>query len=128
MKFDKNKVYTAVNADELKVGSKVIVADSLVELKAKIEEGTEPVTLRGIESEDYLYRFLTICPRNAFAYLVEEPEVLKWTDLKIGDVIRQGWRTRMVTGIDNDASDIHIVIGDLSLDDYDLEKWEKVEK
>ena len=128
MKFDKNKVYTAVNADELKVGSKVIVADSLVELKAKIEEGTEPVTLRGIESEDYLYRFLTICPRNAFAYLVEEPEVLKWTDLKIGDVIRQGWRTRMVTGIDNDASDIHIAIGDLSLDDYDLEKWEKVEK
>lgn len=128
MEFDVARVYTAVNADELKVGSKVIVADNLADLKAKVEQDTKPATLQGIEPDDRLYRFLTIYPRNALAYLVSEPEVLKWTDLKIGDVIRCGWRTRMVTGIDNDASDIHIVIGDLSLDDYDLEKWEKVQK
>ena len=29
MEFDKSKVYTALNADELEVGSMVIVADSL---------------------------------------------------------------------------------------------------
>lgn len=33
MDFDKSKVYTALNADELKLGSKVIVADDLKTLK-----------------------------------------------------------------------------------------------
>lgn len=33
MKFDKNKVFTALNADELPIGSKVIVADNLASLK-----------------------------------------------------------------------------------------------
>ena len=37
MEFDKNKVYTALNADELKVGSKVIVANYLESLKAQVE-------------------------------------------------------------------------------------------
>jgi len=33
MEFDKSKVYTTLNADELKIGSKVIVADDLGTLK-----------------------------------------------------------------------------------------------
>ena len=37
MEFDKSRVYTIVNADELKVGSKVIVADSLGLLKRLVE-------------------------------------------------------------------------------------------
>lgn len=37
MKFDKSKLYTAVNADELKVGSKVFVADNLEELRTEVE-------------------------------------------------------------------------------------------
>ena len=39
MKFDKSKVYTSVNADELQKGDIVIVADNLHRL---IEKVTEP--------------------------------------------------------------------------------------
>lgn len=39
MEFDKNKVYTALNADEVKVGSEVIVANSPASLKL-IKDGT----------------------------------------------------------------------------------------
>ena len=127
MEFDVSKVYTAVNADELKVGSKVIVADNLADLKAKVEKGTEPATLLGIEPDDRLYRFLTIYPRNALAYLVSEPEVLKWTDLKVGDVIRKDSLTAMITSIDSD-SDMHIYAGDYWYTDDELREWEKVEK
>lgn len=128
MEFDISRVYTAVNADELKVGSEVIVADNLAELKAKVEKGTEPATLLGIEPDDRLYRFLTIYPRNALAYLVSEPEVLKWTDLKVGDVIHKNGRnlTVMVTGIDSYA-DIHIYAGDYWFTDEELKEWRKVE-
>ena len=130
MDFDVSRVYTAVNADELKVGSKVIVADNLADLKDKVEKGTEPATLLGIEPDDRLYRFLTIYPRNALAYLVSEPEVLKWTDLKVGDVIRKGKGrnlTAMVTSIDAYA-DIHIYAGDYWYTDEELREWEKVEQ
>ena len=37
MKFDKTKVYTAVNADELKKGDKVIVANNLADLRWLVE-------------------------------------------------------------------------------------------
>lgn len=36
MEFDKSRVYTAVNADELKIGSKCIFADTLGALSAKV--------------------------------------------------------------------------------------------
>ena len=32
MEFDKSRVYTALNADELKVGCKVIIADDIASL------------------------------------------------------------------------------------------------
>ena len=37
MEFDKSKIYTAANADELKIGSKVVVADTLEDLKQCVE-------------------------------------------------------------------------------------------
>lgn len=40
MDFDKSKVYTTLNADELKVGSKVIVAYTLGALKRIISNVT----------------------------------------------------------------------------------------
>lgn len=36
MEFDKSKVYTALNADELKVGSKIIFADDLSSLQSRV--------------------------------------------------------------------------------------------
>lgn len=55
-----------------------------------------------------------------------KPVVLQWTDLKIGDVIRRGWHTRMVTGIDAFNTTDHIHTGDMWIDDEELESWEKV--
>ena len=37
MKFDKNRVFTPVNANELKIGSKVFVADSMYSLMLDVE-------------------------------------------------------------------------------------------
>ena len=133
MEFDKARVYTAVNAEELKVGSIVICEDSLRDLKKSVVNDDTPGILEIIEDESYEYRFQVkrngdAC-HHALVYLVEEPKEpkLKWTDLKIGDVIRKGHCERMVIGIDA-FEDIrcHISIGTW-LDDNDLEDWEKVE-
>ena len=37
MEFDKSRCYSALNADELRAGDKVIVADNLLELKNRVE-------------------------------------------------------------------------------------------
>lgn len=62
----------------------------------------------------------------------EEPseKKLKWTDLKVGDVIRRKREIRMVTGIStvSDSSEMHIFNGTNWLTDEVLEEWEKVEE
>lgn len=130
MEFDKSRVYTAANADELKEGSKVCVADNLSELKSRLYRG-KTATLSKIQSEDCLYRFCVENCNFALAYLIEPPEekVLKWTDLKVGDIIRtkDGSQTAMVIRINLDDKDSHINIG-FWVRDTDLENyWEKKE-
>ena len=56
MEFDKSRVYTALNADELKVGSKVIVADSLQGLKDRVNKSAS--------DEDYISRIGSILPET----------------------------------------------------------------
>ena len=125
MEFDKSKVYTVVNADELKIGSKVIVADSLGELKNLVEIGDT----RNIHTVIKIYdcyeqnRFAVgnnYC-KYALAYLVSEPREkrLAWTDLKIGDIIRQkgGTISRMVTAIDYEKEGHIYAVRWLSNDD-----------
>ena len=126
MKFDESKVYTALNADELKIGSKVIVANNLKDLKDYIVRDCTASTLRNIRPEDETYRFSTDSSAYALAYLIEAPAKLKWTDLKVGDIIRRGYGTRMVVGIDADSSDMHIYSGTAWLDDEELEEWEVI--
>lgn len=129
MEFDISRVYTAVNAEKVPVGSKVFLADTLADLKAKDGQGTEPVILQGIEPDDRLYRFMSVYPRNALAYLVEEPAKLKWTDLKVGDIIQNGKLTSMVTSIEPEPEldELHIYAGDVWYSDEELKCWEKVE-
>lgn len=141
MYFDINRVYTAVNAEELKIGSKVIVANYLESLRNQVEANSYPVYIKE------LTHIMGTSSTNRFkaddnqtynlAYLVSEPEdkKLKWTDLKIGDVIRNeaGTHTMMVTGIDSREEkghkpNAHILISDTWLDDDDLAYWEKVEE
>lgn len=131
MEFDKSRVFTAVNADELKVGSKAIVADNLTELKVSILTHRLPKVIESIESEHSSARFL--CDDGfhySLAYLVEEPEEkgLKVADLKIGDIVRHksGNLEYLVTGIDHNENEVFFC--DAWSDDEELGNWEKVEK
>lgn len=75
MKFDKTRVYTALNADEVKVGSKGYFADNISDLKRKVDEGDEPLTLVKICGEKAAVRFTTLSASvYLLFYLVEEPK------------------------------------------------------
>ena len=74
MEFDKSRVYTAVNADELKIGSKCIFADSLGELRSYVECDCTEGVLKGIEDEHEEERFKS--EQDSLwhlAYLIEPP-------------------------------------------------------
>lgn len=140
MEFDKSKVYTSVNADELKEGSIVVAANDLSTLRDKvyIEQYNELFKIWGTSITNRFEVFpinKEKTERYNLCYLISEPEEkkLKWTDLKIGDIIRCKTETRMVTGIDTsnepdeDGDVCHICAGDWWSTDKDLEEWEKVE-
>lgn len=56
MEYDKSRVYTALNADELKIGSKVCVAKNMHALKDLVLTGSFS-TLTKVLSEDFQDRF-----------------------------------------------------------------------
>ena len=132
MEFQKERCFTALNADELKVGSKVIVADTLDDLKSRVRESDTSNwsgRLLSVFPEDCQYRFqFEDENKYALAYLVEEPEEkkLKWTDMKVGDVIKEGSATVMVTIVDSSDYDCHIFAGCEWYSDKMLKKLEKV--
>ena len=75
MEFDKTRVYSAYNADEVKVGSKGYFADSISDLKKKVDEGSELLTLTKIYGEESATRVsITSISSYILFYLVEEPE------------------------------------------------------
>ena len=79
MKFDVNKVYTAVNASELKIGDKVYVADRLADLKRIVEMDQVEYVIKigAIQKENEVNRFIVKDDYSddmidyALAYLVE---------------------------------------------------------
>lgn len=138
MEFDKSKVYTALNADELKVGSKVIIANTLEDLKNKVKMGGYEIKLVCIRPEDTMCRFEIECSKGllqfALAYLVKESEEkkLKCADLKIGDIITNGNIDCMVVTIDKSSHSVYNICvigikGEKWLSDDELKTWEKVE-
>lgn len=79
MKFDKTRVYSPCNADEVKVGSKGFFADNISELKKKVNEGHELLTLVKIYGEKSATRFsISTISSYILFYLVEEPEEKKY--------------------------------------------------
>ena len=143
MEFDVSRVYTAVNADELKIGNRIIVADNLMYLKSFVEDNRKANTLMDILNDSTLYRFQVIGDNThyandyALAYLVSEPEEkkLRWTDLEVGDVIHKGSFKSMVIAINkHHDTGFHVLTCDSYLSklnwlgDDDLKEWEKVEK
>lgn len=132
MEFDKSRVYTALNADELKIDSKVIVADTLSELKRYVEYDCDCTVIKIILPDYCSARFC--CDDNKYynlAYLISESKEkkLKWTDLKIGDVVTKDDTISMVVEIDKAGKyNSHIRTGDSWIADSELEEWEKIEE
>ena len=78
MEFCKSRVYTALDADDLKVGSKCIFANNLDSLRCKVIEGTDIRPIVQILNDSYERRFKTdVMGEYPFAYLVSEPK-LTW--------------------------------------------------
>ena len=84
MEFDKSSVYTAVNADELPIGSKCVFADDLRELRRLVSIEDTSQVLIAIKGESYKYRFEQAkadCMGDtlfALAYLIEQPAEPKY--------------------------------------------------
>ena len=122
MEFDKSKVYTALNADELEVGSKVIVSDSLQGLKDRFSkfasDEDHAILIGSILPETEMHRFKT-AKGNVYplAYLISPPEKPKYkpfsdTDTAFKIIAAHGARVRdnfypyvPITGIKRDKDD-----------------------
>lgn len=81
MTFDKSRVYTALNADELKIGSKCIFANCLADLMDAVENDKKNQVGRFTKAFgcDYISRFCDNYGGNfVLAYLVESPDEPKY--------------------------------------------------
>lgn len=100
MEFDKSRVYTALNADELKVGDKVYVADSLSDLKRLVEMNMSDCErkLKAIRKEYENFRFFVKTPNLKvgynLAYLVERAKEKKWRPYKDTDEMIADYKKR----------------------------------
>ena len=83
MDFDKSKVYTAVNADELPIGSKCIFSDTMDDLKIKFLNVEDYIdTLEFVCNDDEAERFLCKNTTYLLAYLIEPPAEPKYKPFK----------------------------------------------
>lgn len=131
MEFDIKRVYTAVNADKLKIGSICIFADTIETLKALVKYDDDKYSvLRAVLDECQECRFKSENDIDfMLAYFISEPEEkkLKCTDLRIGDLISNDEQVFMVTGIDATGDqDYHIFAGNIWISDTELKEWKKV--
>ena len=79
MKFDKSRVYTAVNADELQIVSKCIFADTVKGLRRKVEEDTYRVeTFYRLHNNSGDDLFVGNDCAYCYAYLIEPPDEPKY--------------------------------------------------
>jgi len=133
MEFDKTKVFTALNADEVQVGSKVIVANDLQKLKDNVNNNNNLGTISKIKNEGEGDRFsVRFLEGHEFSYnlcfLVSPPEKKK-VEYKIGDVLKKDTEIAMVTGRHISTNGILIfLVGSSWYNTKELESWEKVEQ
>ena len=105
MEFDKSRVYTALNADELKVGSTVFVADALAYLKEVVnaERSDRRVKVDRIASECCDSRFHVNGNTWSLAYLISPPKEPKYkpfsdTETAYKTISAHGGWIKTVTG------------------------------
>ena len=96
MEFKKENIYTALNAGELKVGDKVYLGDSIVELRYKFENyDYSPSELCHISDEgDWEFNFATKDTAGTLAYLVERKKEKKWRPYKDCDEMIADYKKR----------------------------------
>lgn len=83
MKFDKSRVYTAVNADELKIGSRCLFADTVRGLRRKVEEDANCVeTFYRLYNNGCDDSFVGNDCAYCYAYLIEPPAEPKYKPFK----------------------------------------------
>ncbi len=75
MEFDKSKIYTAVNADELKVGSKCYFADDIKSLEKQVHDEFDVDVFDNLmeSSEKERFKAKSGCTYT-LAYLIEPPK------------------------------------------------------
>ena len=81
MEFDKSRVYTAVNADELPIGSKCIFADTVKALRKKVQADDYAQYVQPfirLHDNGYDVQFLADCYTYNYAYLIEPPAEPKY--------------------------------------------------
>ena len=75
MKFDKSKVYTALNADEVRIGSKGYFASTIADLRITVEGDWTLRDVKVIRDDNWVSRFEDDNgDYYSFFYLVEEPK------------------------------------------------------
>ena len=97
MEFDKSKVYTALNADEVKVGSKGYFANNIANLKDKVElSNLSLFEVTEILDESDKFRFKSEVTGEVFNlfYLVEEPQEKKFRPYKDTDEMVEDYKRR----------------------------------
>ena len=108
MTFDKSRVYTALNADELKIGSRCIFADTIQGLRQKVQdENAETYVgiLTNLYDDDSVERFESGCFIYIYAYLIEPPKESEYRPFEsIEDAMEAikahgGWITSRVNNL-----------------------------
>ena len=107
MEFDKSRVYTALNANELKIGSKCVFADKVKDLRREVETGDAVDVVRrftflyeGCDDIQFSDGFYTY----KYAYLIEppaEPKYKPFSDIeKTFEIIKKhgGWVKEKTNG------------------------------
>lgn len=135
MIFDTNQVYSAPHAELLHVGDKVILADSMAELRDKVEQGVGIQTLTSIKDDGWMARFEYVVDDEdgegkhpvymCLAYLVKsvtEPDIRPF---KSNDELRAYWFATHSSPViwvqrRNDMADQQMITGfkHMSLEDY----------
>ena len=138
MEFDRNKVFTAFNAEELKIGSKCIFANSVDSLESQVEANSYSTYIQRLDQvlgTSLTNRFKSGDKTYNLAYFISERDLLKWTDLKVGDVIitkrtvveidTKETTTMHIRAVSNDSDEC----GGYWLSDSEIsDEWKKVEE
>lgn len=100
MEFDKSKVYTGLNADEVKVGSKGFFADTLFYLENYVKNERPLLIVQSINNKTCSRRFHAgdgnkISDNWGLFYLVEEPKEEKYRPYNSDEELIEDFKNRV---------------------------------